>query len=563
MKTARLCILILFGAGGALAQPAISNNGVLNAASYGVPQISGASPMIAPGSLAVIFGSGLGPTALTQASSLPLTTQLAGTSVTVTSGTNAYSAYLYYTSAGQVSVIVPSTVPVGLATLRVTYNGVTSNGQTVNIVRSNFGIFTRNQAGTGPGSVQNYVSAASAPLNGLSNPAREGQTLVLYGTGLGAISGPDNVAAPVVNRAGSVKVYVGGVPITPSYAGRSPQFPGVDQINFQIPSSLTLSSAASKEAAGREAVASATLSGCYVPVMIVANDAPSNIGTISISPGGAPCDHPLGLNAETLAKLDNGGMANVGQVILSRQLASGTFADVAFAIFLKGDANSMIFNGQYPLNPGSCTVFPVSPTNNGGFALNQKLLSAGAALNLNGPGVTKLLPQQGGAAYSAQDSSFLTDGNWIISGSGGTDVGAFTATLPVPPMMTWTNAAQIEKQIVPRNSPLTVTWSGGSGSDVVTISGTSLLADASNADSLQATSFVCTASASAGTFTVPTSVLQQMLAPTGPGTFASGGLLTLNANRTIHFTAPLAAGGNLDGGMLTWTFNDSRLLQWR
>ena len=59
---------------------------------------------------------------------------------------------------------------------------------TISVVPSAFGIFARNEAGSGPGVVQNYISATDQPLNAPIGPARPGQVMILWGTGLGAVS---------------------------------------------------------------------------------------------------------------------------------------------------------------------------------------------------------------------------------------------------------------------------------------------------------------------------------------------------------------------------------------
>jgi uncharacterized protein (TIGR03437 family) len=80
-----------------------------------------------------------------------------------------------------------------------------------------------------------------------SNPAVKGETLTMYLTGLGALATPvkdgvapnaaDNVTAPVI-------VYVNGIPVSGSallYVGINPLDPGLYQINFVVPTTLTVS----------------------------------------------------------------------------------------------------------------------------------------------------------------------------------------------------------------------------------------------------------------------------------------------------------------------------------
>lgn len=118
----------------AQAEPVISPDGIVNAASYipsGLPN-SG----IAQGSLFVVMGSGLGPNSLQQAPGVPWPAELAETTVQVTVGGTTVNAYLYYAWSGQLAGVLPSTTPVGDGTLTVTFDGETSAPAPILVVRS-------------------------------------------------------------------------------------------------------------------------------------------------------------------------------------------------------------------------------------------------------------------------------------------------------------------------------------------------------------------------------------------------------------------------------------------
>src|SRR5437763_1168016 len=178
------------------AAPEIRSGGVLNAASYG----SG----IAQGSFFSIFGTGLGPASGISAQ-LPYPVLLPasnGTSVTVNSGGNAFHAFITYARASQVNAIMPSNVPAGPATVTVSFSGVTSQPEPINVVQENFGVVTENAQGWG------QAAAQFLPLfgkNNITSPANPGQVMILYGTGLGRLpSGsadnePIPSSAPAVN----------------------------------------------------------------------------------------------------------------------------------------------------------------------------------------------------------------------------------------------------------------------------------------------------------------------------------------------------------------------------
>jgi len=218
--------ILLFGGLASAQQPAIS--GVVNAATSDITQL-------ARGSFISIYGANFGPQA-GPPSSLPLPTTLGSTQVTIKSGSTNYQAFLHFVSPGQINCILPSAVPAGQAFVTVTVNNVTSLPRNILVAEHSFGIFTIGSQVGGMAIAQNFVSPTSVPLNLYTNPAGPGQTLILYGTGLGAYTnGPDGDAPQAGNIVNNALVMLNGFPITPFYSGRAPGIPGVDQINFTIP----------------------------------------------------------------------------------------------------------------------------------------------------------------------------------------------------------------------------------------------------------------------------------------------------------------------------------------
>ncbi|MGH9627953.1 MAG: hypothetical protein ACRD7E_06385 [Bryobacteraceae bacterium] len=118
----------------AFAQPVVSSGGVMNAASYALPGLPNSG--IAQGSMFIVFGSRLGPSALVQANSFPLLANLAGTSIRVTVNGTGVDALMVYTVAGQAVAVLPSNTPAGNGTLTVSYNGQTSAGVPVRVRES-------------------------------------------------------------------------------------------------------------------------------------------------------------------------------------------------------------------------------------------------------------------------------------------------------------------------------------------------------------------------------------------------------------------------------------------
>jgi hypothetical protein len=154
------------------------------------------------------------------------------------------------------------------------------------------------------------------------------------------------------------------------------------------------------------------------------------------------------------------------------------------------------------------------------------------------------LPVGGAAALPL----FLDAGSYTVTGTGGKDVGAFTANLTVPSPLTWTNATLIGS--INRAAGVTVTWSGGDPAQTVVIGGGS-----TDQKSKKSGGFICLAPASAGTFTVPPSALTDLPA-TGSviGPSDSLGTLFLGAAPLANpptFTAPGIAAGRIFYTFLT------------
>ena len=233
-------ILVLFALAAAVAAaqtPAVADGGVLNAASFSKGQA------VSAGSLVSIFGSDLA-AGLAQADSVPLSTSIANVSVTF----NGIPAPLLFVSATQINAempwdVLPAGVTNGVADVVVTRNGVKSSAVMVQIAASTPGIFSI-PPGAGYAIAINPDGSLAAPDGAIpgypAHPAKIGDTLVVLATGLGAVdSAIANGAASsdqlrrVVNAPG---VFVASQPAQLAFAGLSPQFPGVNQLNVVVPS---------------------------------------------------------------------------------------------------------------------------------------------------------------------------------------------------------------------------------------------------------------------------------------------------------------------------------------
>jgi hypothetical protein len=134
-------------------------------------------------------------------------------------------------------------------------------------------------------------------------------------------------------------------------------------------------------------------------------------------------------------------------------------------------------------------------------------------------------------------NSFLpaTGGTFTFTGTGGANVGAFTTSISLGNILTWTNESSIAS--VTRASGQQITWSGGTPNSYVYVSGTSSSTSGASA------TFVCYAPVSQGQITVPNYVLLAL--PAGTGTLGIS-----NAATPVSFTASgLTAPGVGIGGV--------------
>jgi uncharacterized protein (TIGR03437 family) len=193
----------------------------VNAASYGAA--------LAPGGLGAIFGQGLSlSTVAADLSSLPLSLD----TVSVTAG--GIPAPLFYVSPGQVGFQAPWNLPVGAADIVVTAFGIALPPVRTTIALAAPAIF--NSGG------QAFAVNLDGTLATASHPARPGDYLVIFATGLGAVMPAiaDGAAAPdgLRNTAVVPQVLIGGIPAPVSFSGLSPQFAGVNQINAIVPAGV-------------------------------------------------------------------------------------------------------------------------------------------------------------------------------------------------------------------------------------------------------------------------------------------------------------------------------------
>jgi uncharacterized protein (TIGR03437 family) len=498
---------------GASAAPAIA--GVFNNYSYTQPGYPNSG--IAPSTLIIITGTGLanatsGPVTLQSTAAPGLPTTLNGSTVSITVGGTTVTPGLYYALPTQLAAVLPASTPTGSAGVSVSVNGgAPSPAFQFQVVPTAPGLDT--YYGTGGGMVTATDNQTGALID-FTHSATPGQTIVLWGSGLGADTADSDTvftSSPHPVNQGSTQVYIGGVEATIVYAGSS-GYPGLDQIDVTIPANVSV--------------------GCKVSVVAVVAGVDSNFVLIPINPGGGVCSDPIyDYNGTQLAAALTSTVTT--GIAMIDQLPNAELAGVTFVSNTDGNA----YTALGPLSLGGCTVTQGSgPAQYGG---TLTYLSAGT-VSLQGPEGTYALTNTQGS--TTPDSATLPNGSipssggtFVFTGTGSADVGPFSVTVTLAPLMTWTNSN--DAKTVTRSQGLQINWSAGQPSSYIQIIGQSV----TSTPGVFAT-FECFVPQSAGSFTVPPYVLNDLPAGTG-------NVQVENFTANVPFTAshvqyPYSSGGN-------------------
>ncbi len=542
----------------------------------------------------------------------PLVTQIEGASVSIIPAQGApVAAYIEFAAQlngySQINAIMPSTTPVGAGTLTVSYNGQTSPSVPITVVASSFGTFTVNESGNGPGIITDASYDVFTPFH----TAKPGQAVILWGTGLGPAPDPSTEASAPPCLSGcdlrganlSVTVWVGNQQANIAYAGRAPGFTGEDEIVFSVPNNVT--------------------TGCYVSVAVQTGppngtQTTSNFTTMAVDANAAPCRDADGVNMNDIAAaVTSQGSANVAAIGLFSDLWSidvggGTFTqwwddsvDGLIATFDTAALNSFRGFTKAP-SVNSCTVVPYlgyPPASDPGLAYVTTYLDAGPNLTIQGPIATKPVPKNangngydglvGGAPTTGDevlevtgfeapfywnstpngDGTFnittIASGPYTMTGPGGANVNAITGTIDISSAaagFVWTNASTFDNQNntpqIPRNTPLSITWTGGDpqGFVDITLIGSTVINTLPSSTSPEPGMIVdCVLPSSAGSFNVPTYVLEAL--PTGAesGSPISGVVLVGPISAVTNIT-PVPTG--LDAAYLYYHIISGYTVQW-
>ncbi len=216
--------------------PAINAGGVVDAAQF--------QAMISPGGIGSIFGVNLA-AAVAGASGAPLPTNLAGVQVLV----DGVPAPLFFVSPGQINFQAPFEIGFGNVQVVVVRNGVQSPPRTVSSKLYSPSVFV-NQA--------NGFAIVQRPGDGslitAAAPAKAGEALIFYITGIGGLdnppaSGAASPASPLSIAQLNPTLTLGGAAANVFFAGLAPSFVGLGQLNAFLPDPLPAASAARIEGA--------------------------------------------------------------------------------------------------------------------------------------------------------------------------------------------------------------------------------------------------------------------------------------------------------------------------
>lgn len=205
--------------------PIVSPNGVVSAGDFTSPP--------AVGLLVSIFGSGLADGALGDTGA-PLPQQLGSTTVVLSGQTLP----LLFVSPTQVNVAIPFDVAINSAEqLVVLRNNTVSVPVTLAVFDSEPSILSVAGSGSGQGLIFNATTGVLADMNA---PATAGDPLVIYALGLGAVTPGITLengtpSSPLSMTVAPVTVTIGGVPAQVLFAGLTPGFVGLYQVNLILP----------------------------------------------------------------------------------------------------------------------------------------------------------------------------------------------------------------------------------------------------------------------------------------------------------------------------------------
>jgi len=198
----------------------------------------------------------------------PLPLSLGGTSLVI----DPVSLPLFFVSPGQINFQVPryTNLNAPVSATIVVNEGTLSSSVRVTIRPFAPGLFTTNAQGTGQASALIAGTASIVAPAGTfpgSRPARKGEYVSIYCTGLGDVAnrpadGAPAPSDPLATTLANPTVTVGNVSAPVIFSGMAPGYVGLYQVNIQVPSNAP--------------------SGSAIPVVLTIGGVTSNTVTIAI-----------------------------------------------------------------------------------------------------------------------------------------------------------------------------------------------------------------------------------------------------------------------------------------
>ncbi len=215
--------------------PCYSANDVVNIA-------SGVAGAVAPNTLASIYGVNLSysqrAVSLGDISAGRLPTAFPGTGVQVNilQGQSGFPAQLYLVSPAQINFLTPSNLIAGDVAIQVVRDGVFGPARPLKLSEAAPALF---QLETGVALVSRFDYSLVTP----QAPAKPGEWIILWATGLGAVTPPLSYGMlptrPAwIARPELFRVLIDGTPVSPeriAYAGVAVGYAGLYHVNLRLP----------------------------------------------------------------------------------------------------------------------------------------------------------------------------------------------------------------------------------------------------------------------------------------------------------------------------------------
>jgi uncharacterized protein (TIGR03437 family) len=257
LATAATGVFAVEGLAGGQPAPVFSHAGVVNAASF----LGGG---VAPGEIISIFGTDIGPQAQALPGFDPATGKLFTSFEGVTVTFDGTPAPLFFLIDNQLNLQAPFEIA-GQANTNVVIrvNGQASPAVAVPVANQAPGIFTF-AGGMGQGVIQNQDGS----INTTENPEARGNAIVIFATGQGTVNPAletGQAAGQPLSQAANFAATIGGLDARAFFAGMTPGFVGLLQVNAFVPEGVE--------------------PGSEVPVQITINGAPSQPNvTMAVEP---------------------------------------------------------------------------------------------------------------------------------------------------------------------------------------------------------------------------------------------------------------------------------------